>query len=240
MKLSKEDLEKLYASMSLEQMAEHLKMSKSTLYYHMRKFSIECRSKSEAQSRHLNDSPHQRLGKKHSEDTKEKISSGTRVFWDSKKGTEQKTKLGELRQKEWSDHSKKERLAILNRLQKAERPSPGELSKFGVKLAEFLGEREGVVTGIRVTPSHISDIILPNRKVIIELLLPIAVYGDEQESKIEERYDRLIKNLNDANYRVVVIEDLSNSISRARCQRVYNILLEFFENSSLQRLFVVS
>ncbi len=240
MKLTKENLERLYATMSLDQMAEHLDMAKSTLYYHMRKLKIKRRSKSDAQRQHLETSDHQRKGKKHSKETREKISQGTREFWDSDEGQTQKTRLGTLRRKEWKKRTPKERSSVVKRLQEGVRPVPGELSRFGEKLAVFLGEREKVRTGIQLTPSHVSDIILDDRKVVIELLLPIAVYGDEQERKIEARYDRLVAQLNDMNYRVMIIEDQSNSISTARCQRVYDALLEFFENTSLQRMILVS
>lgn len=235
-KVTKESLEELYESMSLGQMAEHLDMAKSTLYYHMRKLGVERRSKSEAQKRHLENVPHQRTGKKHSEEAREKISAGTRKFWDSEEGTEQKQRLGELRKVEWDGHSSKHRSSILKRLQTADRPSPGELSKFGKKLVAFLESREEVRVGVKLTSDHISDIVLDEHKIVIELLLPVSVYGDDQKQKVENRYDRLVSQLNDVGYRVVVIEDRSNSISLARCQRVYDKLLKFFENKSLQQL----
>jgi hypothetical protein len=240
MKMTKENLEGLYETMSLAEMAEHLNMARSTLYYHMRKLGVQRRSKSEAQTQHLKNSAHQRTGKNHSNDTKEKISEGTRRFWDSTEGQEQKRRLGELRREEWDQRSPKQRSRVLSRLRTADRPTPGNLSRFGEKLAVFLGEKEDVTTGIRLTPGHVSDIILEARKVVIELILPVSVYGDEQETKIEGRYNRLIDQLNDTGYRVVVIEDRSNSISQARCQRVYDELLQFFENKTLQRLTIVS
>ena len=240
MKLTKESLEELYGSMSLDQMAKHLNMAKSTLYYHMRKLGVQRRSKSEAQKHHLSNSDHQRKGKKHSDETRERISSGTREFWDSKRGQEQKQKLGDLRKSEWDKRSAKQRSSVLKRLQDAVRPAPGELSRFGEKLAQFLGEREVVRTGVKLASDHISDIILDDRKVVVELLLPVSVYGDKQEQKVEARYDRLVNQLNDVGYRVMIIEDQSNSISNARCQRVYDELLDFFSNSGLQRVTIVS
>lgn len=240
MKLTKDSLEELYSSMSIDQMAEHLGMAKSTLYYHMRKLGVERRSKSDAQSRHLESAPHQRLGKRHSDETKERIANGTRDFWESERGTEQKKLLGNLRRTEWKERSPKQRLTVLDRLQSAARPEPGHLSRFGMKLAAFLEKSETVKTGIRLTPSHVSDIILEDRKVVVELLLPISVYGEEQEHKIEARYDRLVSELNDAGYRVVIVEDRSNSLSRARCQRVYDELLKFFEQKTLQSRRIVS
>ena len=51
--IDKENLTALYERMSLDEMAAHLEIAKSTLYYHMRKHEIPRRSKSEAQKRHL-------------------------------------------------------------------------------------------------------------------------------------------------------------------------------------------
>jgi DNA-binding transcriptional ArsR family regulator len=53
MKFSKEYLEKLAESMSVGEMADHLSMAKSTLYYHMRKLVVERRSRSDAQRLHI-------------------------------------------------------------------------------------------------------------------------------------------------------------------------------------------
>ena len=240
MKLTKERLEELYQTMSLAEVASHLGMARSTLYYHMRKLGVERRSKSEAQQKHLETADHQRKGKIHTDETKEKISNGTRRFWDSSDGKRQKERLGSLRREEWDQRSAKDRRRVLSRLQSAERPAPGELSRFGEKLATFLGDREDVTTGITLTPGHVSDIILTSHRVVVELLLPVAVYGDEQKQKVEARYDRLTDQLNDAGYRVVIVEDRSNAISQARCQRVYDQLLKFFDNKTLQRMAIVS
>lgn len=241
MKLTKEYLEGLYSSMSIDAMAIHLKMAKSTLYYHMRKLGVNRRTKSEAQQRHLESGIHQRLGVIHSNEAKQRIARGTRKFWESEQGAEQKKRLGDLRRSEWEDSSNEERRTILNRLQLADRPTPGNLSRFGNMLADFLVEREtSVKTGMRITARHISDIILEDRKVVIELLLPVKIYGQQQEQKIVARYDRLASELRGAGYRLVVIEDKSNSLSLARCQRVYDQLTTFFINTNIQRLTIVS
>lgn len=240
MGFSKAQLEDLYRSMSIGEMAEHLGIARSTLYYHMRKLGVQRRDKSQAQKQHLETADHQRKGKAHSDETREKIAEGTRRFWESSDGKQQKDRLAALRREEWDQRSAKDRKRVLSRLQSAERPAPGKLSRFGEKLATFLGEREDVRTGITLTPGHVSDIILPSRKVVVELLLPVSVYGDEQEKKLEARYDRLASGLNDAGYRVVIVEDKSNSLSQARCQRVYDALLKFFDNNTLQRMTVVS
>lgn len=231
MKLTKESLQGLYDSMSLDQMAIHLDMSKSTLYYHMKKLGVVCRNKSEAQRQRIKTAGHQRTGTRHSSETKEKISSGTKDFWESERGKAQKATLRNLRREEWASSSNKKRSAVLSRLQEAHRPEPGELSNFGKKLVEFLSSKETVSAGIRLTDDHISDIILEDRKVVVELIFPISIYGEEQKHRLQERYQRLQQHLNAAGYRVMIIEDKSNSISQARCKRVYEQLCLFFKET---------
>jgi len=237
--MQKDELEKLYETMSLTEMAAHLGVAKSTLYYYMRKFNIERRSKSDAQKKHLEEVGHQRQGKTHTDETKDKISKSTQTFWDSKDGEKQRKKLGKIRKSEWKKSTSKQRSSIVNRLRSAPRPSAGELSKFGRKLASFLGEKEKVTTGIQLTRDHVSDIILSDHRIVIELLLPASVYGKDSEQKVSTRYDCIVNQLNDANYRVVIIEDRSNSISTARCERVYEQITKFFK-SKKKRLTIIS
>lgn len=240
MSFSKKQLEDLYSKMSLDEMALHLKIAKSTLYYHMNKFDIKRRSKSDAQKHHIESNGHQRQGSHHSDETKVKISNSTRNFWDSESGQKQRENLKKLRQQEWEKGSQKYKTSILNRLHDAHRPSPGELSNFGKSLAEFLSDHEKVSTCESIIRNHISDIILHDQKIVIELLLPTDVYGEKEKAKLETRYDRLQKSINNVGYRVMLIEDQSNSISRARCQRVYERLLEFFQEPKVQYLRIVS
>lgn len=238
MKLTKQILEDLYDTMSLDQMATHLSMSKSTLYYHMKKMGVVRRNKSDAQRKHISSSGHQRTGSVHSTETKEKISSGTKDFWESERGKSQKDALRNLRRHEWANSTNKKRSSILSRLQEAHRPEPGELSNFGKSLTAFLSARERVSTGIKLTNDHISDIILEDRKVVIELIFPVSIYGEQQQQRLEERYVRLCQQLNAAGYRVMIIEDKSNSISQARCKRVYDQLCLFFKETQLARTIV--
>ena len=231
MKLTKQSLQSLYDRMSLDEMAAYLGKSKSTLYYHMKKCGVLRRNKSDAQRKHIETVGHQRTGSHHTGEAREKISDGTKEFWESERGTEQKNILRDLRQHEWANSTSKKRLEILSRLQEAHRPAPGELSNFGKKLADFLSLHERVSTGIRLTNDHTSDIILEDRKVVIELIFPISIYGEQQQARLEERYERLCQQLNAAGYRVMIVEDKSNSISQARCQRVYDQLCLFFEET---------
>lgn len=238
MKWSKQFLEDLYAKMSLDEMVDHLGVAKSTVYYYMKKFAIPLRSKRDAQRRHLKTNEHQRIGVTHSYEARKKISDGTRYFWDSVKGVAQKENLGNLRRQEWELASSQERNKRISKLQDADRPAAGELSSFGKFLMDFLSnsKNENVSSGIRLTGSHYSDIILEDRRVVIELIFPTDIYGAENEQRLLARYDHLQQELNAAGYRVVLIEDKSNSISMARCERIYDVLQEFFKNKNQKRL----
>jgi len=228
MQFSKEYLEQLADKMSVGEMADHLKMAKSTLYYHMRKLGVKRRSRSEAQKLHIEKSGHQRLGSTHSDDVKNKISTSSREYWDSNDGEKQKEKLANLRRAEWKQATGKGRRAKMSQLRDAPRPKAGSLSKFGTLLAEFLTEHGHEVTSSSsLTPGHVSDIILQKERVVIELVPPVSVYGPEAQEKLNARYERLAGDLNAVKYRVLIVEQISNSLSRARCQRVYDEIKSF-------------
>lgn len=240
MKLSKQLLEELYATMSISEMATHLGMSRSTLYYQMKKLGVSRRNRSEAQREHVKRDGHQRTGKKHDDDTKLQISRSSREYWDSDEGAKQREKLSTQQKEAWKKRSLKEKHRVISRLQNAARPSPGELSRFGTALAAFLAEvGMNVTTGKALTESHVSDIVLVDEKVVIELVLSAAVYGDEAGWKLDERYERLALELNSLGYRVLVVRDISNSISRARCERIHEQLLSFLQQTR-KRLIIES
>lgn len=237
MKFNKEELQALYDIKSLDEISAHLGVSKSTLHYHMNKLGIVRRNKSEAQRKHVELHGHQRSGTVNSDETKDKISGGMQQFWDSKRGQSQRESLRKLRLDEWESKTRQEQLQVINRLSEAPKPSPGELSSFGKKLYEFLSQHELVSTGIKITSDHFSDIILEEKKVVIELVFPLDIYGEEQKYKLEGRYNRLTQQINAAGYRVLIIEDKSNSVSLARCKRIYEVLCAFFnETSQVKRI----
>jgi hypothetical protein len=215
-------------------------MPRSTVYYHFKRLQIPTRSKSDAQKKHLETNGHQRLGRTHSLDVKDRISNSRRSYWDSEKGVQQKEELRQLRAREWEDKHPDERARIVSRLRDAPRPGAGELSRFGRSLVSFLREKQvNLTTGIPLTAGHVSDIILLDRSVVVELLLPISVYGEQQAQRVHRRYEKLTAMLNGLGYRVVIIEDKSNTDSLARCKRVYEQLLDFF-SSSEQNMKIVS
>lgn len=223
---SREYLEQLAANMSISEMAEHLKVPKSTLYYNLRKLGVVCRTRSDAQKIHIQKYGHQREGHPHSEAVRQQISESSSSYWKSKEGEKQKEKLAKMRRREWKNTGAKLKQNKISQLRDAPRPRAGTLSKFGVRLVNFLAERgHKVITAKNLTDDHVSDIILENEQVVIELIPPIGVFGQEAEEKLMRRYDRIVEVLNALQYKVLIVQQSSNSISRARCQRVYNELL---------------
>ncbi len=234
MKLEKELLEKLYTNMSIDQMAKHLNIPKSTIYYYMKKFGIKPRSKSQAQTSHLQNNKHQRIGKNHTDDTRKLISNKSKDFWNSDSGKQQKNILKKIRRSEWINSSTAEKRNVLSRLHSAPRPEAGTLSKLGRKLATFLSKRENVQTCVKLSQNHISDLFLKDKKIVIELVIPTSIYGHEEEARVNLIYDNLTKELNDLGYKVFIVKDGYNSVSLARCERIYVEVLKFLEDSSRQ------
>jgi len=60
--------------LSTHEIADKLKISQSTVRYHLKKMHMSLRNRSLAQKSFLKHNNHQRLGKKHTELTKQKIS----------------------------------------------------------------------------------------------------------------------------------------------------------------------
>jgi hypothetical protein len=240
MDLNKKELAALYKKMSLSDMAATLGWSRATLHRWLVRYGIKRRSRSDAQRKHMKDGRHQRIGTTHSDETKMKISDKVQAFWESEEGLKYRSKLSDAGSEQWAKASTKERAAIISRLKKGKRPKAGELSHFGNKLYDFLRKYENVSAGMRLVPDHVSDIICHDRKVVIELILPIDIYGPEPAARLGRRYERLKASLNAAGFRVFIVEDRSDSISLSRCKRIYSQLQEFFNNTNIQNTKVVS
>lgn len=236
----KQKLEELYSKMSLTEMSKHLGIAKSTLHYRMKKLGIGRRSKADAQKRHAKENGHQRIGQRHSTDSKLKISKSKQVFWESDTGKKRKEELADLRKEEWDKFTEKQRATVINKMNQASRPVAGELSKLGKSLLDFLVSLNVKVNaGIDLINNHHSDIIIEDMKVVVELVLPFDTYGEETANKLADRYDSIARDLNDIGYKVLIVQDSSNAISRARCQRIYDSIQSFVSGPE-QRLIIKS
>lgn len=226
----------------MQEIADHLGMKKSTVYYWFRKHGIQRRDRAQAQKLHVEKTgQHQRTGKRHDEETRARIGNGLRRFWDSDEGQENKKQLSDLRTDEWSKKSAGDKRKVLDRLRNASRPSSDELSSIGSAFLSFLQSKgESAEAKVRLVDRHLSDIVLERCKVVVEFVLPTSVYGDKAARTTETRYDRLADLLASAGYRVLIVIDKSNHVSGARCQRLYETLVEFRDKNTKDRLTVES
>jgi hypothetical protein len=93
---------------------------------------------------------------------------------------------------------------------------------------------------VRLVDKHLSDIVLESDMLVVEFVLPTSVYGEDAARVTEARYDRLVDKLLSVGYRVLVVIDKSNHVSQARCQRLYEELVEFRDKKREERLTVES
>jgi AcrR family transcriptional regulator len=242
MALSREKLEGLYATMSVQEIADKLGMKKSTVYYWIRKYEIKTRDRTEAQKLYVDRTgQHQRSGKKHDDGTRARIGEGLRKFWDSEAGQENRTQLSKLRTDEWKTKSAADKRQVLDRLRNATRPSSDELSAFGSAFLSFLKVKgESAKAKEVLVDRHLSDLVLERDKIVLEFVLPTSVYGEEAAQATEARYHRLVNQLSSAGYRVLVVIDKSNHVSQARCQRLYEELVRFRDKNTKDTLTVES
>jgi hypothetical protein len=210
--MNKKDLEDLYSKHSISEIAKLLGKSRSSVYRLLIQNDIKPRTKSEAQK---NIKGHQRLGKHHSFETKEKISLSCESYWKNN----QRAKGGE--------RPRKNNLAAMNN---AAKPKNGQLSKLGSKLLEFLEKKEQVRSGIRLTRGRASDIVLVDKKLVIELSMPFEVFA------IDERYEVIIDKLNKLGYKVLVVQQVSNSISLSRCRKIYEQVLWLLKSEQKSKI----
>ena len=242
MAIAREELERLYSTMSVQEIADALDMKKSTVYYWIRKYNIVTRNRTEAQKLYIDKTGrHQRTGKQHNDATRAKIGEGLRRFWDSDEGQGNREELSRLRSREWEKKSVGDKQKALDRLRNASRPSSDELSSFGSTFLSFLEAKGASARAkVKIVDKHFSDIVLERDKIVVEFVLPTSVYGDDAARITKARYDRLADQLVAAGYRVLIVVDKSNHTSQARCQRLYESLVEFRDKKTKDSLTVAS
>lgn len=204
--MNKKELAQLYKKHSIAEIAEILKKSRSSIYRLLIQHGIDLRTKQEAQKKIKK---HQRLGKSHSLESIEKISLACEEHWD--KNTRK------------FNGGNKSKLTAMNN---AAKPKNGELSRLGKRLHDFIAEKEPVKAGIRLTRSRASDIILVEKGLVIELTMPFEVFD------LSARYQAIIDELNGLGYKVLVVQQASNSISLARCRKIYKAALSLAESAN--------
>lgn len=231
--MDKSEIEKtLAAGYSLRKTAKLLGVSLAKLYYYIEKYQISTRSKSEAQAAFIKRSGHQRAGSSHSSQTKDKISTKMAEFWDGSQGEAQKERIVKQRREEWNSKDRKDKAIKINQLKNALRPKAGKLSKLGVYLAEFLKTKQiNILTCEKLVLNHSSDIVLVEQKLVVELIPPIYVFGQEAEEKLFQTYNKIKEGLDKLGYKLLIIEQISNSLSQSRCKKIMIEIEEMIKNN---------
>lgn len=212
--IKKADLEVLYVknNNSIREIAKKLGVSRSTVFYYMKKYDIPARPKKEAQKVYQNKKGHQRKGKRHTNSTKDKISNKLRQYWDSGEGKKVKKKISEARKKYWNDLSLLEKREIIDGMTTADRQR--EMSKVCQTLYEFLVEKgEEVAYNIEIKNVK-CDIVIESLKVAI-CVIPIFSEGKSYTKELPQQV---------LDYKILPYKTKNTVISRAECIRIYEIV----------------
>ncbi len=218
-RLSKDNLEILYETMSVGEIAEHLGIPKSTVYYHIRRHKIARRSRSDAQKQYQDRAgSHPREGTSHSAAARRSISEGLQQFWDSDKGQRARQKLSRARKKAWTDMTLAERQRVIERLTKAPRARRGELSGVAQVLYDyFLEHDEVVLPNVQLTQKDRFDIVLEEHRVAIKII-PIM------SSSVSPSTNDFPQTI--AGYIVIPYQTRCSNMSFAECSRIHKAVLE--------------
>ena len=214
--LSKSNLELLYETMSIKEIAEHLGVSKSKIYYHFRKNNIKRRSRKDAFDKKFD--VHPRIGTTHSKSSKDKISDSAGKFWDSERGKRAKDKLSEAKKRVWLNMTPSQKKALMDKLNKTPR---NKLSSIAKALFDFFKEKKEVVLhSVQLTESRKFDIILEEHKIAIKVI-PL-------NSSNMPAYGGSAPNIPDniCGYVVIPYKTRCGNISKAECNRLYKSVLE--------------
>jgi len=217
--MDRNQLVKLYSKMSIGDIAEHLGLSKSTIYYYFKKFGIKTRSRGAAQKhRHKHGDGHPRSGKSHSEEAKRNISNGLMNYWDSHDGQKARKNASQKQKRIWVDLTAAEKKRVIDRLTKAPRRRRRGLSRTGQCLYDYLVDvGEKVLVNISLTPNDKFDLLLEDRKVAIKI---IPIMSEAKSGQVQTFPKTLV------GYTIIPYRTKCTSMSRAECSRIHRAVLD--------------
>lgn len=226
----------LEQGLSMRRVAEEVGVPLATLSRFMKKHGISARSKGEAQKNYLKENDHQMKGRKHSDETKKKISSSLGEFWDSltdEEREEVKKKIGSAWQRKWAGMSDAERKLMMESLSARARDAQGQGSRLERFIAEELRKRGYVVeertTNYTAGKDFEVDLALPKELIAIEVDGPthfLPIYGEEHLERQRERDARKDDMINATGYSVLRIQDNNGPLSQLRIDRIEQAIKE--------------
>ena len=236
--INQDDVRRLYLDkgLSMRVVAGTLSVSLATLSRFMKKHGISARDKSEAQSNFLKDNSHQMSGRKHSKETKDKISSSLGDFWDNLTGEEREAvrrKIGDAWRRKWAAMSESDRKIMMNDLSNKAKQTQGKGSRLERFIAKELRERDYTVeertTNYTAGKDFEVDIALPIEMVAIEVDGPthfLPIHGEEHLVKQQERDSRKDDMINSIGWNVLRIRDNNGPLSQLRIQKIVEAIEE--------------
>ncbi len=222
--------------LSMRVVAGKIEVPLATLSRFMKKHGITARDKTQAQTNFLKTHEHQMQGRKHSDETKNKISAGLGEFWDGLSEEEEqelRSRIGGAWKRKWAAMSDAERAATIEGLSQASKASQGKGSKLERFLAEELRTRGYVIEErtVHYTPGHAFevDLALPREGILIEVDGPthfLPIFGEEYLEQQQERDERKDNLLTSAGWDVLRVRDNNGPLSKLRVDKIEQAIQE--------------
>jgi len=232
------EVRRLYINegLSMRKVSQELKVPLATLSRFMKKNGITARSKAQAQKNYLKDNEHQMKGRRHSDETKKKISSSLGEFWDGLSDDEReavKRKIGQAWQRKWQSMSDADRRLMMQGLASKAKEAQGKGSRLERFVAEELRKRGYIVeersTHYTAGKDFEIDLALPNEMIAIEIDGPthfLPVYGQEHLDQQQERDARKDDQVNAIGMSVLRIRDNNGPLSQLRIDKIEQAIKE--------------
>lgn len=221
--MKKSELTAALKGKTVREAAEVLGVSPSTVYRRAKKLGVTIRSKSEAQKRHLKKNTHQRVGAKHSTESRRKIAGGSSEYWDSPEGQKTRKKVAKKKKAAWKKKGPRARAQVIEAMHKAPRPKRGELSQFAQKVRDIFVEKgHNISECVPTLPRHITDLVLTvgEKKIAIEAVGSMN-YGGVSSDEFNTHYEKLAQRLEGKGFQVVFLIDMGKYMSRKRTLSLY-------------------
>jgi len=236
--INEQDVRRLYydQGLSMRKVAIKLKVPLATLSRYMKKHGITSRDKGQAQKNFLKTHDHQMKGRRHTEETKKKISHGLGEFWDNLTEEEERTlklEIGSAWKRKWAAMSEQERRTMMEGLASKAKSAQGNGSRLERYIAQELRNRGYVIEerSTHYTPgkSFEVDLALPTERIAIEVDGPthfLPIWGEEKLIEQQARDERKDQLLISTGYSVLRIRDNNGALSQLRIDKIEQAIKE--------------
>lgn len=236
--INQDDVRRLYLQegLSMRAVSVALKIPLATLSRFMKKHGISARNKAQAQKNFLKENDHQMSGRKHSQETKAKISSSLGDFWDNLSEEDReavKRKIGDAWRRKWAGMSEQDRKIMMHDLAAKAKQTQGKGSRLERFIAEELRSRNYTIeersTNYTAGKDFEVDIALPLEMIAIEVDGPthfLPIHGAEHLEKQKDRDARKDDMINSIGWSVLRIRDNNGPLSQLRIQKIVEAIEE--------------